>query len=102
MKRVVLLALLLSACVAPQESKYDQSLRAYVGQPVDKVMARLGAPPRKQTNSDGSAVMTWDTRREVTGLYNTRVFECSRSFTISPEGIVTGYATRGSGCNSGR
>jgi hypothetical protein len=100
MKRVVLLALLLSACAAPQESKYEQSLRAYVGQPVDKIMMRLGAPAHKQTNSDGSAVMTWDTRRVITGLYNNQVFECSRSFNVSTDGIVTGYSTRGNGCNS--
>lgn len=102
MKRVVLLALVLSACAAPQESKYDQSLRAYVGQPVDKVMMRLGAPPRKHSNPDGSAVMTWDTRKEIDGLYNKQIFECSRSFSVSPEGIVTGYSTRGNGCNNNR
>lgn len=98
MKRVVLLALMLSACAAPQESKYDQSLRAYVGQPVDTVMTRLGAPTRKQANADGSAVLTWETRNEIKGIYNVQTFECARSFSVSPNGIVTGYNRRGNGC----
>ena len=98
MKRVVLLALMLSACAAPQESKYYQSLRAYVGQPVDKVMARLGAPTRKQANSDGSAVLIWEARNEIHGLYNVQVFECARSFNVSATGIVTDYSRRGNGC----
>ena len=98
MKRLVLLALMLSACAAPQESKYDQSLRAYVGQPVDKVMTRLGAPTRKQASADGSAVLIWETRNEVHGLYNVQVFECARSFSVSANGIVTDYNRRGNGC----
>ena len=98
MKRFVLLTLLLSACAAPQESKYDQSLREYVGQPVDKVIGRLGSPTRKQTNENGTSVLTWETKKQINGLYNTQLFECYRSFDVSTDGVVTRYFRRGNGC----
>ena len=60
----------------------------WLGSSESELLAALGEPDDIATLSDGRKILTWD-------YYNTpgQVVPCKQSYTIDPNGIVSGFVT---------
>ena len=114
MRGLIVIALLVAGCANPAVEERKSYLSQFVGQPVEAVVLRMGAPTR-EADQDGHHFVTYIERRQMEakpvpvfgpmggdGVGNIRLGEmidaqCETTFDVV-EGTVRGYRFRGTAC----
>lgn len=84
MRALLLAAALLSACIHTRGS-LQAEMNTFIGKRDSDIVGAWGVPTESMTFQDGSRVLTWSGYWDNNGS----PARCTRSFTVSPTGIIT-------------
>ena len=88
---LALLLLLATACIHSMKSEME----AWIGHDQSEIVQKWGAPIRSADLSDGTRVLTWETRYNAADQDEPpEMVSCVQSFTFSKAGKAIAWSTR--------
>ena len=119
-RALICCALLVAGCATT--ANYQEELQSWVGAPADRLVATWGPPQSSYALSDGGQVLEYVSQggahgssgEDAQGMYSgtvatyvqhqTPVYNmermCVTRFTVNPQGIITGSASKGNNCKA--
>ena len=98
---LALVALGIVGCATPGPT-YDDTMKTWLGAPVERLISRLG-PPTKEYKTENAKYLTYEINAgsvvmPVMGMYAAVPRSCSTTFQINSIDLIESYSFRGNAC----